>query len=820
METSRGRSFRRGNLVEYAYDTAGRLTSIERKPDPSTPGERTLYTLDQAGHRIKEELQRWDGGWVTTSWTEYRYQNRCQIGKVVHADGNVTEYAYDCDGNLEQVWDASHSRATHPQPTQRYQYDPLNRMTSVTQPWTGAGGATAVTSYAYDALDHLTAVTDAEANTTTYEYSDRGLMTEQTSPVSGVTTYAYNEHGEQVSEIDARGVVMNRLVDALDRVTAIQYPSADLDVTYTYDDPAVTFSKGRLTSIDRQGQSVNYRYDRFGRILEDGALSYGYDANGNPTSLLYPGGVEAVTTYDFADRPATLVAKRPGQPDQPLVTVASYLPSGPLSSVTLGNGLTETRTYSSRYLPTGISVPGRLNWSYSTDAVGNILEISESFGSARTFGYQDYQYFLTHGNGPWGARTWTYDKIGNRLTETRDAVTDTYLYVPNAAGKNTPQLDRILPNGGTAVRQYHDAAGNLIDNGKLTFTYGEDRRLEQTGKYDSGTTYTYDGRGFLHHGTRLFPEYRLTDPPRTDETEPTYSSTGLLHHRFSHWNLTPHSPVSPTRASDLYLFHFAGRPIATLDNATEGTPATGYTTTETWHYLTTDHLGTPILITSPTGAQLWQGGFEPFGADYSSAPTILRFPGQWVDETWGDGKDGGLYYNVHRWYEAGRGWYTSPDPLPATRGAFSAFGYALSQPTRFIDTLGLFQIDPSCDNLECVPQHFGYMNMLRQLRLETQWQCETLAFLITDVTLLGCLQRKCDSGKIYCRGADDDPANNCNFGRAGAFGPPGGEATLCPGNWTYGVPPGYLGETVIHEWAHNCGWRHGGGQGVPNDPGE
>jgi hypothetical protein len=108
--------------------------------------------------------------------------------------------------------------------------------------------------------------------------------------------------------------------------------------------------------------------------------------------------------------------------------------------------------------------------------------------------------------------------------------------------------------------------------------------------------------------------------------------------------------------------------------------------------------------------------------------------------------------------------------------------------------------------------------------METQWQCEALSLSITDVALLQCLQGKCDHGKIYCKGADDDPRKNwrnrCNDFRAGGYGWPGEEATLCPGNWTYGVPPGYLGEVVIHEWAHNCGWRHGEGKGVPQNTGE
>jgi hypothetical protein len=53
----------------------------------------------------------------------------------------------------------------------------------------------------------------------------------------------------------------------------------------------VPFSKGCLTRIARHGEAVDYRYDRFGRILQDGPWPTGYDANGNPTSLMYPGGV-------------------------------------------------------------------------------------------------------------------------------------------------------------------------------------------------------------------------------------------------------------------------------------------------------------------------------------------------------------------------------------------------------------------------------------------------------------------------------------------------------------------------------------------------
>jgi YD repeat-containing protein len=59
---------------------------------------------------------------------------------VIHPDGTatgaVTKYAYDCNGNLQRVWDANHPSNNHANPpTQTYAYDELDRIASLTQPW-------------------------------------------------------------------------------------------------------------------------------------------------------------------------------------------------------------------------------------------------------------------------------------------------------------------------------------------------------------------------------------------------------------------------------------------------------------------------------------------------------------------------------------------------------------------------------------------------------------------------------------------------------------------------------------------------------------
>jgi RHS repeat-associated protein len=694
----------RGNLIEYGYDPAGRLVTVERKPDAATHGERTLFTLDGYGHRTKEELQSWNGtAWVTRSSTSYVYSSRCHLDKAIYPDGSATEYAYDCDGNLERVWDANHPRGTNPTPTQAYAYDELNRLASVTQPWTGGGDGSAMTAYGYDVQDHLTQVTDAEGNVTNYLYSDRDLMTSQVSPASGATTYAFDEHGELTAETDERGITMTRTLDVLDRATAVTYPDVTQNTIYTYDDPLVAFSKGRLTRIARNGVNVDYRYDRFGRLLQDGELTYGWDANGNPATLGYPGSVTAVYGYDFADRPATLLARRPSQPDRLLVTAASYQPAGPLSSLALGNGLTETRTFTNRYFPSSITLGGAsnlLSWTYTTDNVGNISGITDTLSSAnnRTYGYQDIHYFLTQGNGPWGPRSWTYDKIGNRLTEIRGTVTDTYAYGSSTGGGHSPILTQVqLGAGGTRTYQF-GPAGQLerMATGADATVFTNDAAghlaaLERTAPR-TGTAFRYDGRGYLTLADAnalpfldgfetgnicgwsaalgiIAPPVCTAPPPPA--VHPTYSSEGLLH--------ALQKNASPDRT---LLFHFTGRPVAQLD-------LTG--SVESWRFLTTDHLGTPIAATSTAGALQWQGGFEPFGADWSGAAGVgvfLRFPGQWEDNVWSGATDK-LSYNLFRWYDQATGKYASVDPMPMSKRDSEAYSFGLGNPLSNTDSLGL-----------------------------------------------------------------------------------------------------------------------------------
>jgi YD repeat-containing protein len=750
----------RGNTVEYGYDAAGRLVRIERRPDAVTPGERTVYTLDAAGNRTREDLQRWDGSqWVTDSFTGYEYSSRCHLDKVLHADGSVTEHAYDCNGNLERTWDANHPSSNQAAPpTMRYVYDELDRMVVTGQLWGGPGGGEVLTRYAYDIQDHLVEVVDGEGNRTAYEYSDRDLLTRQLSEVSGETRYRYEEHGELVEETDARGVTVQRLLDAADRVTLVDYPESALDTVYSYGTDPTRFERGRLVGITRHGRTIVYAYDRFGRVLRDGSLVYAYDANGNRTRVEYPGGVRAFYTHDFSDRELSLSLQDGAGAPQPIASDGRYLASGPLTSLTLGNGLQETRLFDPRYHPIRILVPGRLDWQYTTDDVGNILAITDGLNpsGSRSFGYQDGQYFLTRGDGPWGNLTWTYDRIGNRLSETRDGVTATYGYLANTSGGRNPKLLTVAPPLPTAPdRYFYDAAGNqtykATDTEKLRLDYDAERRLSQL-LFDtpehapSRAQMRYDGRSFLEHAESFFPLDAVAPQFAVDAT---YSSEGVLRHRTS---VSAPSAGKTRRegtvTSASAVLYFAGRPVGLFDKQTTTPPGGPPAESSRFLYLSSDHLGGPALATDSVGLALWSGGFEPFGGDYAgarAAELFLTFPGQWADASWDNQQlDSRLLQNVHRWLASGIGAYTRPDPDPLVDpGAQLIYAYARQNPTGLIDSLGLriTHVDGSLEQMFNCAIQFGPPQFRHALiwtvKQPTDWKIRELGSAVGSGTTEG-----------------------------------------------------------------------------------
>ena len=287
--------------------------------------------------------------------------------------------------------------------------------------------------------------------------------------------------------------------------------------------------------------------------------------------------------YDCADRQESLTVQVGSDPaiQKEVITHCSTIEAGNGYTVD-GTGDVTFQAGDTIVLDDGFSV---LSGGSFTAIAGGVAGTTEVL---RSYTYQPDQYYLTSASGPWGSRSWTYDRIGNRLSETRDGASpDTYAYTSNGTG-NTPILDQVsLGIGGTRAYTW-DAAGNLdqvaAGANVIDFTFDQASRLASSDRTAAGSTagFLYDGRGFLRESAQTAGGTALVDP--------VYDSTGLVHELAR--QASPSDPIERT----LYLY-LAGRPIAQLGIDGTGADATSgagvYYNVNRWYQPATDSYTRP-----------------------------------------------------------------------------------------------------------------------------------------------------------------------------------------------------------------------------------
>ena len=252
-------------------------------------------------------------------------------------------------------------------------------------------------------------------------------------------------------------------------------------------------------------------------------------------------------------------------------------------------------------------------------------------------------YRLIFASGIYGAITYTYDKVGNRLSRTQNSDEDTYHYYP---------------------------ATNLLNI--------------VAGKHPEQILYDSDG-----NTTQRIPGATNPAPGVTDPADYFYNSGGQR--------------VKKDNSVDK-VFHYdlAGQLIAETDATgaiikayvwLHGEPLAQIAADGAVYYYHKDHLGTPQKMTDASGVEVWAADYLPFGRADVTIGTVenhLRFAGQYFDE------ETGLHYNYHRYYDPGTGRYLTPDPI-GLEGGINLFLYANGNPINLIDPLGLIWVTVDVD---------------------------------------------------------------------------------------------------------------------------
>ncbi|CAM8819996.1 RHS repeat protein [Burkholderia pseudomallei] len=522
------------------------------------------------------------------------------------------------------------------------------------------------TTYAYDALDRLTQVTDPSGLNTTYQYDGLSDETKLTSPDTGVTAKTYDAAGNVLTATDANGNTVTYTYDANNRRLSASYADSTQNITYTYDEPnsvtgcTTSYPVGHLTRVVENAVTTVYCYNAQGYVIQKSqavnghtdVTAYARSPGGKILSISYPSGNQVTYSYD-TDGHISGVAATTASGTTTLVSNVNYLPFGPVSGYTLGNGQTITRTYDANYRLTDLVSPAFM-LHVARDAMGDITAIGNSPGAnpaTETYSY-DPLYRLTAITEAGGGtlESVTYNQTGDRLSKAGSGLaTGIYSYNPN-----THQLIAT----GNAARTV-DANGNTtaISQAGSTYGFGYNTRNRMTAvqlNQSTVATYTYNA-----DGERV-----------------AKAANGTI----ERYNYGPGSQLlSEYGASNREYVYLGSIPVANLD--TQGT-------TTSVVYVTSDQLGAPRAIADGSGNTVWswayQGNVWGEQAPVSNGYTYnLRFPGQYFDvET-------GLHYNSQRDYDPTTGRYWQVDPIKFKGGQWSLYVYANSNPLINIDPFGL-----------------------------------------------------------------------------------------------------------------------------------
>lgn len=703
------------NLTEY--DAAGRVEQSRAPVADQNPDNPTGDILGTTSYAIST-AQDLVGTVVTAKDAAGRRSRSITnaLGQLLRVDEATGINGINEDADLGSLAAPSQSTA--------YKYNALGKMTEVTQ-------GDQKRYFRYDWFGRLVRVRQPEQqinpnlNTTNNPGND-----------SWTAAFEYDVLGNVKTAVDAKGVKTITDYDNLSRVKTRCYTkpnqaaavtscsslsASDADpntppVDYYYDgiywdvnsakQTAVGAAKGALTQVKSSiSQSQTTNFDAFGRALTyqqvtDGqvyATTYQYNLSGALVSETYPSTRVVKNDFDangdlarVASRASRLAAER---------TYASgfaYTAAGAIERLQLGNGRWEAAKFNDRLqvielgLGTSATNPNlwQVGYEYGEfDSSGNLVTAKNTGNIARqTVSFegltqpfvQTYKYDAlnrlaeareTAGAG--GAQTWQqvfkYDRYGNRErtgSSKQMGNTNSPLEAQNNLTFPTVDANTTTNKFSTGQGYTYDANGNIIvdpvDGGRSFAFNGDNKQTEVRDAYNNLVgKYYYDGDG-KRVKKELYSGGNNTNP--TETTVFVYSGGKLI----AEYSTTP--PQNPTTS-----------------------------------YTTTDHLGSPRVITDTSGTGTSRRDFMPFGEElypdsqyrkssdkYGVIDSVRqRFTGYEKDE------ETKLDFAEARYYNNSHGRFTAVDPLLASGKSanpqtFNRYTYVSNNPIILTDPTGLF----------------------------------------------------------------------------------------------------------------------------------
>ncbi|MEY9855942.1 RHS repeat-associated protein [Catenulispora sp. GAS73] len=635
-----------GNTSAFAFDGNGFMAS---ETDPA--GDKTLYGYNTGtGWRTSKVDPNGVAAGTTTACTPpakgcttYQQDAWGHVVKTIDPLGHSTGAVYDTNGNKTSSTDGDGQATT-------YQFDPANEAVATVN----ADTTTSHTDYYGDGTVKDTI--DPAGNKTSYTYDSQARKSSRTDPDNQKTTYGYDPAGNLTTVTNPDSRVTTNGYDAAGNLTSVKYSATGTPGVTSVYNPA-----GHRTSMTDGTGTTTWKYDAFGEVVSEtsGAgttVGYGYDNNGNQTSIVYPGGQSqtVIRSFDKANRLSSVTDWNTKK------TQFGYDYDGDLTSTTYPNGTVVTRGLTDTDLVSSISAAtgstSLASLTYGRDNAGQVASLAPSGvpGTAQTFGYTPLEQLKSATAGS-TAVGYGYDAAADPTSlagsaQGFDAAGRTCWTLPGTATSTAPCA--APPTGATSYQYDNEGDRTAATPGSgtaSTYSYNQAGQLTGYSGANGSVSYGYDGLGL-----------------RTSKTAGGTTTTFT-------WDAGTIADLLYDGSVD-YVYGPGGTPVEQIGSA------------GTYWYLS-DAAGSTRALLDANGAIAGTYGYDAFGNvtnHTGTATTPLQYTGGYDDA------ETGFLYLRARFYDPATAQFITVDPaVDATR---SSYGYVHDNPLNAADPAGLWTV--------------------------------------------------------------------------------------------------------------------------------